>query len=159
MKSGPLLLTLLVLALGLPLAQGAASGAAELRYVAHGGVLAAGPPVADGVRTGNTLYLAGHLGIDPCTGQVPVDRGTEARLLMESVRRTVLAAGLRMDDLVSVTVFSTDPALNETFDAVYRSYFHDRSYPARGFVGASSLQQGAHFEVLGVAVERPRLQL
>ena len=63
-----------------------------------------------------------------------------------------------MDDLVSVTVFSTDAALNGTFDAVYRTYFHGH-YPARGFVVTPALQRGAHFEVLGIAVKPPHLQL
>lgn len=42
----------------------------------------------------------------------------------------VAAAGLQMDDRVSVTVFSTDARLNETFGAIDRSYFHGH-YPAR----------------------------
>jgi 2-iminobutanoate/2-iminopropanoate deaminase len=57
-----------------------------------------------------------------------------------------------------VTVISTDLSRNETFDAIYRTYFHGH-YPARGLLGASALQQGAHFEVVGVAVKPARLQL
>jgi 2-iminobutanoate/2-iminopropanoate deaminase len=57
-----------------------------------------------------------------------------------------------------VTVISTDLTRNESFDAVYRTYFH-RHYPARGYAGASALQYGAHFEVLGVAVKPAHLQL
>jgi 2-iminobutanoate/2-iminopropanoate deaminase len=110
------------------------------------------------VRTGNTLYLAGHLGIDPHTGGVPADRTTEARLLMDGVQRTVATAGLKMDDLVSVTVFSTDLSLIETFNAVYQGYFRGH-YPARAFVGASTLTRGAHFEITAVAVKPPHLQL
>ena len=155
--AAPFLLTLTTLVLGWPLLQPPGAALAAQRYVGAW-QRSAPPPVSDGVRAGNTLYLAGHLGLDPPTGGVPRDGAAEARLLMDSVQRTVTGAGLRMDDLVSVTVFSTDTRLEETFDAVYRSYFHGR-YPARGFVRATALQCGAHFEVLGVAVRPSRLQL
>jgi 2-iminobutanoate/2-iminopropanoate deaminase len=165
-QTGPLLLVLVALALALPLAEGAVERAAERSYVAYGPAGASldrpgagsAPPVSAGVRSGNTLYLAGHLGIDPATGFAPADAAAEARLLMDQVQRTVTAAGLQMDDLVSVTVFSTDANRNETFDAIYRTYFHGH-YPARGFVGTSTLERRAHFEVLGVAVKPAHMQL
>jgi len=74
---------------------------------------------------------------------------------MNAMQRTLVAAGLKMDDLVYVTVISTDLSRNETFDAVYRTYFHGH-YPARAFIGADKLVRGAHFEVLGIAVKTPR---
>jgi hypothetical protein len=58
----------------------------------------------------------------------------------------------------AVTVFSTDASRNETFDAIHRTYFHAHCL-ARGLVGTSTLQHGAHFEVLGVAVKPSHLQL
>jgi 2-iminobutanoate/2-iminopropanoate deaminase len=158
-QSGPFLLAILVLALALPLAQGAAGDGVERSYFVHPMFGGAAPgPFSDAIRTGNTLYLGGHLGIDPQTGLAPADGAAEARLLMNAMQRTLVAAGLMMDDLVYVTVISTDLSRNETFDAVYRTYFHGH-YPARGFVGASALLHGAHFEVLGVAVKPARLQL
>jgi 2-iminobutanoate/2-iminopropanoate deaminase len=108
-------------------------------------------PFSDAVLSGDTLYVAGHLGIDPQTGNAPADPATEARLVMEAVKHTVESAGLGMQDLVSVTVYCTDLQLYESFNAVYRSYFHGH-YPARAFIGADKLLRGAHFEVQGVAV-------
>lgn len=157
-QTGPLLLTALALALGLPLAEGAAEHPQERSYVAPPGP--AGVPLGQSaaVRTGNTLYLAGHVGLDPLTGEVPAQRALEARLLMQAVEHTVVAAGLRMDDVVSVTVFSTDSTSDETFNAVYQGYFHGH-LPARAVVGASRLARGAHFELSAVAVRPPHLQL
>jgi 2-iminobutanoate/2-iminopropanoate deaminase len=153
------LLVLLTLVLVLPLAQDAAGEGAERSYFLHPALAGATPgPFSDAIRTGNTLYLGGHLGIDPRTGRAPPDSAAEARLLMDALQRTLAAAGLKMDDLVYVTVISTDLSRNETFDAIYRSYFHGH-YPARGSIGASALLQGAHFEVLGVAVKPARLLL
>ncbi len=96
------------------------------------------PPISDAVLVGDTLYISGHLSVDP----------------MERVKRTVESAGMTMDDVVSMQVFCTDLALFDTFNSVYRSYF-THGFPARAFLGAGTLLRGAHFEVLGVAVRRP----
>jgi 2-iminobutanoate/2-iminopropanoate deaminase len=118
-------------------------------------------PFSDGVVAGKTLYLSGTLGLDPKTlgsggiksAQVPADPAAEAKLAMDSMKRSVEAAGFKMEDLVSVQVFCTDLSLYGTFNTVYRSYFHDH-FPARAFVGVDKLVVGgAHFEVMGVAVK------
>jgi len=143
--------TLLLLALG------AHAAAADTdRHFINGERTAAQtpPPISDGVLVGNTLYISGHLSVDPKTGQVPVDPQAEAKLVMDRVKRTVESAGLTMDDVVSIQVFCTDLALFDTFNSVYRSYF-PHGFPARAFLGAGALLRGAHFEVLGVAVRRP----
>ena len=149
--AGPLLLA--AIALALPLVEGAPQHV-PAAAAAHAPLAACGAAV----RAGNTLYLGGQLGIDPHTGRVPADGRAEARLLMEGVRRTVAAAGLHMDDLVSVTVISTDAQLNGEFDAVYRTYFGTR-YPPHGFAPAAALVGGAHFELVGVAVRARLLRL
>jgi 2-iminobutanoate/2-iminopropanoate deaminase len=110
-------------------------------------------PFSDGVLVGNTLYIAGHIGLDPKTGQAPADTEQEARMVMDGVKQTVESAGLTMEDVVSVQVFCTDLKLYETFNNVYKTYFHG-DYPARAFIGAGSLLRGGHYEVLGVAVKK-----
>jgi enamine deaminase RidA (YjgF/YER057c/UK114 family) len=99
-----------------------------------------------------------HRTIDPATGAAPADGSPEARPLMDAMPHTVMTAGVEMDELVAVTVFSTDVSRDETCDAIYRTYFHGH-YPARGFVGTSTPQHGAQFGVLGVAVKLPHLPL
>ena len=42
-------------------------------------------PFSDGVLVGNTLYLAGKIGIDPETGKPPQDVEQEIRLLLEGM--------------------------------------------------------------------------
>jgi 2-iminobutanoate/2-iminopropanoate deaminase len=110
-------------------------------------------PFSDGVLVGNTLYIAGHIGLDPKTGQAPADAEQEAKLVMEGVKATVEQAGLTMDDIVSVQVFCSDLKYYETFNNVYKTYFHE-NYPARAFVGAGSLLRNGKYEVLGIAVKR-----
>ncbi|MDB6084314.1 MAG: Endoribonuclease [Gammaproteobacteria bacterium] len=118
---------------------------------AHGAPAA---PFSEGVMVGGTFYVAGHVGLDPATQKAASDPDTEAHLVMDAVKQTLSQAGLSMDDLVSVTVYCTDLALYDAFNAVYRSYFHG-AYPARAFIGVNQLVRGAHFEVAGVAVKSP----
>ena len=110
-------------------------------------------PFSDGVLVGNTLYIAGHIGLDAKTGMPPASAEDEARLVMDGIKQTVELAGLSMEDVVSVQVFCTDLKLYDTFNGVYKTYFHG-DYPARAFVGAASLMRGGRYEVTGIAVKR-----
>lgn len=108
-------------------------------------------PFSDGVLVGNTLYLAGRIGLDSSGKRVPDDIDAEARNLMDSVQQVLQKADMRIDDLVYVQVFCSDVSLWDRFNAVYSSYFKDK-VPARAFVGAGRLLFGAHFELQGIAV-------
>ena len=110
-------------------------------------------PFSDAVLVGNTLYIAGHIGLDPKTGLAPRDAEAEAHLVMDGIKKTVENAGLSMDDVVSLQIFCTDLKLYDTFNAVYKSYFNG-DFPARAFVGAEKLLRNGHYEVMGIAVKR-----
>jgi 2-iminobutanoate/2-iminopropanoate deaminase len=110
-------------------------------------------PFSDAVLVGDTLYIAGHIGIDPKTDRAAEDPRIEARFVMDRVKATVESAGLTMDDVVTMQVMCTDLGLYDTFNDVYRTYFQ-HGCPARAFLGAKSLLRGAHYEVLGIAIRR-----
>jgi 2-iminobutanoate/2-iminopropanoate deaminase len=110
-------------------------------------------PFSNAVLVGDTLYIAGHIGIDPKTGKVPASAEDEARLVMDAIKKTVESAGMSMDDIVSVQVHCPDLSLYDTFNKVYRTYFKD-GFPARAFLGSGKLLRDGHFEVLGIAVKR-----
>jgi 2-iminobutanoate/2-iminopropanoate deaminase len=109
-------------------------------------------PFSEAVLVGDTLYVAGHIGLDPKTGKPGATPEEEARLVMESVKRTVEAGGMSMDDLVSVQVFCSDVSFYDAFNGVYRTYFHG-NFPARAFLGSGKLLFNARYEVLGIAVK------
>lgn len=110
-------------------------------------------PFSDAVMVGNTVYLAGRLGLDPQTGRPPTDPAAEARLLIEGFRAVLAEAGMTLNDMVSVQVFCADVALFDTWNQVYRSYFKE-PFPARAFVGSGPLLFGARFEMQGIAVKK-----
>jgi reactive intermediate/imine deaminase len=110
------------------------------------------PPFSGAVQVGNTLYLAGDIGVD-ANNKVPNTAEEEARLLMERVQTTLKTAGYTMDDLVSVQVFCSDVKHYDAFNKVYRTYFK-KEFPARAFIGAGTLLFNARFELQGIAVKR-----
>jgi len=143
-------LSLVVLATSIPCA-----AQKDRKYIVlkRANATAANAPFSEAVLAGDTLYIAGHIGLDPATGKPGATPEEEARLVMDGIQRAVEAAGMSMDDLVSVQVFCSDVSLFEAFNGVYRTYFHGH-YPARAFVGSGKLLFNARYEVMGIAVKR-----
>jgi 2-iminobutanoate/2-iminopropanoate deaminase len=107
------------------------------------------PPYSAAVVAGNTVYVAGTT-----DGAVPGDTAAmAAKRVLDNIKRNVEAAGLTMDDLVWVQVFSSNLADYADFNTVYRGYFKG-PMPARAFLGVDHLLGGAKFEVMGIAVKR-----
>jgi len=131
-----------------------AAGAADRKYIVkpRSGDRKA-LPFSEGVLEGNTLYIAGHIGLDAKTDLPPTSAEEEAKLVMDGIKQTVESAGMSMDDVVSLQVFCTDLKLYDTFNAVYKTYFHG-DYPARAFVGIDKLLRGGRYEVLGIAIKK-----
>jgi 2-iminobutanoate/2-iminopropanoate deaminase len=110
-------------------------------------------PFSNGVVVGNTMYVAGHIGVDPKTGKLPANVDQEIKFLLDEFKATLEKGGMTMDDLVMVTVHCPDMSLYNKFNAVYTTYFKG-GLPARAFLGSGPLLFGAHFEMLGTAVKR-----
>src|SRR2546429_3914786 len=111
-------------------------------------------PFSDGILFGDTLYLAGRIGIDPKTGKVPEKIEDEIKLLLDGEKEVLAQAGMTMDDLVYVQIACTDLSLFQKFNPIYASYFSTKDYPAREFIGAGSLLAEGHFELQAIAVKK-----
>ena len=109
-------------------------------------------PFSGAVFAGNTLYLAGEIGTD-ANNRVPDTAEAEAKAVLDKIQARLKAAGLTMDDLVSVQIFCSDVKHYDAFNGVYRTYF-TKEYPARAFIGSGTLLFNARFEVQGIAVKR-----
>lgn len=110
------------------------------------------PPFSGAVLAGGTLYLAGEIGTD-ANRRVPDTAEAEAKAVLDKVQASLKAAGMTMDDLVTVQIFCSDVRHYDAFNGVYRTYFK-KEFPARAFIGAGTLLYGARFEVQGIAVKR-----
>ena len=110
------------------------------------------PPYSGAVLIGDTLYLAGAIGLNE-NSEVPDDPADEARNVLNVIKLNLEAAGMTMDDLVSIQVFCSDVSYYQVFNEVYRTFF-TQEYPARAFIGSGTLLFDARFEVQGIAVKR-----
>jgi 2-iminobutanoate/2-iminopropanoate deaminase len=131
---------------------GAAKAAPVRRHINLPG-RAVAAPFSDAVLVGDTLYLAGRIGLVPGTREIPATAEEEARNVLDQFKAVLAEAGMTMDDLVSVQVFCSDVKLFDTWNKVYPTYF-GKDLPARAFLGAGPLLFGARFEVQGIAVRR-----
>ena len=93
---------------------------------------------SQGAEAGGSVYTAGQLGIDPPTGAFAV--GIEAQTLaaLTNIRSIVEAAGLKVTDIVKVTVFLTTMSDFDAMNAIYKRFF-DGHKPARTTVGVAEL--------------------
>lgn len=123
-------------------------GEDEREYVNMSAAGSSGSPFSGAVLADDTLYISGMLGM--VNGQLPADPADEARAMLDRIQATLVEAGMSMDDLVHVTVYTTDLSLYGIFNEVYRSYFTG-PFPARAFIGAGSLLNGARFEMQSIA--------
>ena len=110
-------------------------------------------PFSEASSSETLFYVAGHIGLDRKDDVPPASAEEEARMVMDAVKHTVEAAGLSMDDMVSVQIFCTDLKLYDTFNAVYKTYFHG-DFPARVFIGTYKLLRNGHYEVMGIAIKK-----
>lgn len=112
----------------------------------------AGLPFSDAVLVGDTLYIAGRIGVDPATGEAPASVDAELELLFDGFQTVLREAGMTMDDLVWVQVYSPDVSLWQKFNAAYVKLF-SRDFPARAFLGSGTLLLNGRFEMIGIAVK------
>ncbi|MFM8534825.1 MAG: RidA family protein [Acidimicrobiia bacterium] len=137
----------------LPVVAEAQNAAAPRKDIKLPATVARGLPFSDAVLVGDTLYISGRGGVDMATMKVPAAVKDEVKMLMEDFKNVLAQAGMTMDDLVSVTVYSPDLSLYAEFNEIYRSHF-SKNLPARAFIGSGPLLFGMRFEMQGVAVKR-----
>jgi 2-iminobutanoate/2-iminopropanoate deaminase len=145
----------LLIVLGLLVASGSASAqnapSASRRYINLPKPVVA--PFSDAVLVGNTLYIAGRIGVDPKTGKPPETIEQEVHIALDGMKAVLAEANMTMDDIVSVQVFCPDLSLYDKFNEVYKGYF-SKDYPARAFIGSGPLLRGGHFEINAIAIKR-----
>ena len=107
-------------------------------------------PYSQAVKTGNFVFTAGQVGIDPVSGKLADGVEDQARQVMANLAAVLEAAGTGWDRVVKTTIFITDM---EKFSLVNRVYQERLSgdYPARSTVAVRQLPLGALVEIEAVA--------
>jgi len=105
------------------------------------------PMFSPGILMGDTLYVAGQIGQDLKTKDVPADFETEVKTCLANIGIILKAAGMSYDNVVSVQVYLTDMDLFPRMNAVYATVFN-APRPSRTTVGVTKLANAkAHIEI------------
>ncbi len=107
---------------------------------------------SQGIRSGNSVYLSGQVGLNPQTMQL-VEGGTKAELeqIMRNMKGVLAAVGGDFTHIVKVTVFLKDLNDYALVNEVMKSHF-TQPYPARSVVEISALPLGALAEIEAISV-------
>jgi 2-iminobutanoate/2-iminopropanoate deaminase len=89
---------------------------------------------------GTTVYLAGQTGYQDERGEsYPGDFDGQVHVAFERLRKTLEAAGGKLDDIVTMTVFITDMANGTRFTQLRKEFFQEGRYPASALIGIKEL--------------------
>jgi 2-iminobutanoate/2-iminopropanoate deaminase len=109
-------------------------------------------PYSQAVSTGNLLFTAGQVAIDPATGKL-VEGGIreQSRQVLENLKAILTAARTDFSKVAKSTVFLQDIKNFAEFNSVYAEYFPSEP-PARSTFEVSALPLGAMVEIELVAI-------
>lgn len=111
-------------------------------------------PYSIAVQTGQMVYTAGQIGLDPATGEiVPGGIEAETRQVLTNLQNVLEASGSSLGDVVKTTVFLRDMADFAKMNAIYGEFFNQQP-PARTTVAVVGLPKGAAVEIEAVATLR-----
>lgn len=93
-------------------------------------------PYSSAVAVGEQVYIAGQGPISPQTRQIADDSFEEqVELTLSNMANTLAAADCSLDDCVKITVYLSDMANYDRFNAIYKTKFTE-PYPVRTTVQA-----------------------
>lgn len=118
--------------------------------ISTGGAPAAIGPYSQGIRSGDTLFCSGQLGLDPATGELAEGVEAQADRSLRNLASVLDAAGLGWDDVVKTTIFLADIGDFAAVNAVYDRFMPDPP-PARSTVQVAALPKGGMVEIEAIA--------
>ena len=108
-------------------------------------------PYSQAIRSSNTIYMSGQIGLDPVSGQLAQWIDAQIVRVFDNLQAVAAASGGSLADAVRVTIYLTDLAHFAKVNEAMAKYF-PAPYPARAAVGVASLPRGALVEADAVLV-------
>lgn len=110
-------------------------------------------PFSQAIVKDGFLYSSGLMPFLPGSGNlISNDLEEQMHQCMRNMKAVLAAADMGFEDLVMVTIFTTDMQEFANLNKIYGSYFEGMSaYPSRAAVGISALAKGARVELTAIA--------
>ena len=110
-------------------------------------------PYNQAIATGQMLFVAGQIPLDPQSGNiVGGDITAQTQQVMVNLEAILTEAGANWSDVVKTSVFLTDLADFGDMNQVYAEYFVEDTAPARACVEVSRLPKNVLVEIECIAV-------
>ena len=103
------------------------------------------------VKTGNTVYLSGQIGLDPTSMQMVEGIENQIHRVFKNLQAVAHAADGSLADVVKLNLFLTDLVHFAKVNEIMAQYFQ-APYPARAVVGVAALPRAALVEADAVMV-------
>jgi reactive intermediate/imine deaminase len=103
------------------------------------------------VKTGQTVYVSGQIGLDPATMEMEDGFEAQTTRVFDNLKAVAEASGGSLADAVKLTIYLTDLSNFVKVNEIMARYFA-QPYPARAAVGVSALPKGALVEADAILV-------
>lgn len=103
------------------------------------------------IKTGNTVYLSGQIGLDPYSMELVDGIESQIRRVFDNLKAVCEAAGGSLADIAKLNIFLTDLGNFQLVNQIMGEYFA-QPYPARAALGINTLPRGALVEMDGIMV-------
>ena len=104
------------------------------------------------VLFGNTLFVSGQIAIDPKTNELAQGSiKTETEQVMKNLKAILAEAGMTFENVLKTSIFISDMNNFGEINAVYSSYFDEKTAPARETVEVANLPKFVNVEISLVA--------
>lgn len=111
-------------------------------------------PYNQAILSGNTLYTSGQIAINPTTRTLVLDSITaETKQVMENMKAVLKAAEMSFENVVKASIFISDMNNFGAINAVYATYFDEKTAPARETVEVANLPKFVNVEISMIAVK------
>ncbi len=109
-------------------------------------------PYSQGISTGDLVFTAGQIPINPATGSIEAETiEDQTRQVLRNVDAVLRAAGSGLHRVIKITVFMTDLGDFQAMNGVYAEFFPAEP-PARSAVQVVALPMGVQIEMEAIAL-------
>jgi 2-iminobutanoate/2-iminopropanoate deaminase len=110
-------------------------------------------PYNQAVLAGNLLYTSGQIALDPVSMELVLDSiEAETTQVMKNLQAVLASADMSFEQVIKTTIFITDMADFAKINAIYATYFIEKTAPARETVQVAGLPKNVNIEISMIAM-------
>ena len=109
-------------------------------------------PYNQAVLFDDTLYTSGQIALNPATMELELDSiEIETKRVMENLKAVLEAANMTFENVVKTSIFIMNMDDFARINAVYSTYFDEKTAPARETVQVAGLPKNVNIEISVIA--------